>query len=151
MAFELSSVQTWKTFFGFPTTTEAGSSRSLAPSAGLNVAARKAVAVHPYTAVAFRMFGKNTAGDTATIRIRGYMTPAPSDGTGSKSGTGPPQELWYGQIALGSLSLAAIPFEDGRWGASATWFEVDTYDISGIATGHNAAKAIVLAGGGAPC
>lgn len=141
MTADLRAIQNWKTWSFFPTTTEVTISRGSTPAGSLGTASRKTVVIYPYSAVALRMFGKNTDGDTATILIRGYMDPL------SSLESGPSQELWYGQVALGPESSSSQILIDGRWGAAATWFDVDAYDISGVSGGHNAANAVVVGGG----
>lgn len=102
------------------------------------------IGVHPYSAIAVRMFGTNTDGDTATMTLYGSMDDQ------RKFGTGPMQELWRGRVFLGSYQVtttsAGRPINDGKWPA-AVYLEVDTYDI-GVSGGHNAAKAVVLSGAG---
>jgi hypothetical protein len=91
------------------------------------------------------MFGKDAENETAVIEFVGYMTPT---GAGSKYGSGPGQVLWLGQIVLGANAASVIPLSDDKWGATATWYEVDTFDIAGFGGGHNAANAVVLGAGG---
>ena len=103
-------------------------------------AVANAIGVYPYSAIALRMFGYPNDGDTGTLELWGYMDPA------TKSGTGPPQSLWKGQILLGAYTIAGgkVPLYDDQWNGSLTWREVDTYDIGGVAGGHNAANAVVI-------
>ena len=100
-----------------------------------NRVSAQSIAVNAARAIALRMFGQDTNNDTATIDLVGWM--------GAKKFTsGPGQVLWSGQVILGANTASIIPNADGRWGAAATWFEVDTFDSSG---GHNLAAAVIRA------
>lgn len=80
------------------------------------------IAVHPATAIALRVLGKDTDGDDATLTISGWMDPG-------RSGQGPGQRIYTAVVTLGSKSWSGIPLDDhNRWGAAAaTWFEADTF------------------------
>ncbi len=99
------------------------------------------VNIHPYSAIAIRMFGSNADNDTAFMQLTAAMDDQ------RKTGTGPGQELWAGQVTLGSVAATPStgrPLNDGQWPVG-TLLEVDTYD-SAVASGSNAANAVVLNG-----
>lgn len=100
-------------------------------------AAGKIVGIHPATAVVLRAFAKDTNNDTATVVISGWMT------DNKDKGTGPGHRLWRGQLLAGNHTASHIPLGDGKWGAAATWFEVDTWNEAG-ASGYNPAGATRL-------
>jgi hypothetical protein len=101
------------------------------------------IGVHPYTAVLVQMLGKDTENDSATVTIVGWMDPS------TRAQYGPPTNLWKGQVLLGSQmdgSVSPPIIAPEKWGAG-PWWRTDTFDISGVAGGHNLANAAVLSGG----
>lgn len=102
--------------------------------------ASKAIAVYPDTAIAARVYGRDTDNDTATLVISGWMD------DGVAGGAGPGMVLWRGQVTLGAITFTEKPNDDEHWNATAAWFEVDTYDTS-VTNGSNASSAIVQGGG----
>lgn len=141
MTAELSGIRGWKTW-KYITTED-----SSLPILNTNVDAdhggfESPINVHPYSAVAIRMFGSDTVGDTANLVILGSMDDQ------RKTGTGPMQKLWGGQVSLGSSPgtlSSGRPVNDGKW-AALTLLEVDTYDVS-VSGGYNLANAVALTGG----
>ena len=110
-----------------------------------NYAAAKSIRLDDGTsAIAMRGFGKDADNETAIIVVSGWMS------TPSAGGVGPGQQLWRGQALLGSRSSAMIPLADAPgsspWGASATWFEVDTWDPT-VPNGLNACVGTMFDGG----
>lgn len=94
----------------------------------------KTIGVYPATAIIVRAFGKDTDNDSATVVISGWMD------VGLKKGGGPGQRLWRGQLLCGSKSFSHAPLNDGKWGAAATWFDVDTWN-EGATSGYDLAGA----------
>ncbi len=109
------------------------------PSA-FNAAARlKAINVNPrFNAIVARFLGKDTDNDTATYKVSGFMDP---DAEQNRTGAGPGAVLVSGVLTLGSNTGSVIPLSDGKWGAAATWFEVDTITVA-----TNIALAVVKSG-----
>lgn len=141
MTADLRAIQGWKTW-RYTTTEDSGVPVLTADSEGNHAGFRAPVNVHPYSAVAIRMFGTNTDNDSASMTIYASMDEQ------RRTGTGPMQELWRGQVLLGSYAATAAssrPLGDGKWPVG-TYLEVDTYDIAGVAGGHNAANAVVISG-----
>lgn len=101
------------------------------------------ISVHPFTAIAIRAFGKDTDNDDFEVRISGWMD------SSKKNGAGPGQRLWRGDFMLGSENFGGAsiqPLDDGKWGAAAIWFEVDTFN-SAATSGYNAVDAVERLGG----
>ena len=140
MTADLRGIQGWKTW-RFASAEDGVVPALVTGAEGSHSGFQAPINVYPYSAVAIRMFGTNTDNDTATLTILGSMDDQ------RKTGTGPMQELWQGQVSLGSFTATTStgrPLGDGKWTA-ATYLEVDTYDI-GVANGHNAANAVVVGG-----
>lgn len=91
--------------------------------------------------IMLRAFGKDTAGDTATLRVIGFMEQH------DKRGRGPGFILWRGQLTLGSQTTGAAPLlnEQNDWDSAGNWFTVDDWDPS-VASGENAASAVMAQG-----
>ncbi len=98
----------------------------------------KMISVHPATAIMLRVLGKDTDNDSAELVISGWMAKE------EPKGVGPGHRLWRGKIQLGSKSWAGVPLDDGMWGASATWFEVDIWDDTTSAADYDMVEATVL-------
>jgi hypothetical protein len=77
------------------------------------------ISVAPFGQIVYMLLGKDTDDDTFTFRISGWMDP-------QKGGAGPGFILQSGNCILGNTSGSFIPVDDGKWGAAATWFVVDT-------------------------
>ena len=137
MTADLRAITSWKTWH--PPVAEDDGILSLIPNSNLN---GSIIGVLPYSAVGIRIFGKNSAADTAIMQIVGRMD------VGTKVGSGPPQSLWKGQIKLTSSGTSGVPLNDNKWGSTATWFDVDVFDIAGASAGHNAANSVILSGSG---
>lgn len=96
----------------------------------------KMISIHPATAIMLRAWGKDTDNDTATVTISGWFHQPQS---GSSQIFSPGHVLWKGTVTLGARSMSStIPIEDGKWGAAATWFEVDTWTSSADPVGATA-------------
>lgn len=86
---------------------------------------QKMISIHPATAVMLRAWGKAANNASAIVTISGWFS-QPQSGSGQLFSPG--HKLWAGTLSLGARSMAStIPIEDGKWGAAATWFEVDTW------------------------
>lgn len=127
--------RTWKTWTRGIVSSDDSLLTKFKPS---EFAVAKAVAVYPDTAIALRIYGRDTNNDTATIVISGWMDPD------TRSGVGAGQVLWKGMVTLGSITFTEKPLNDSRWNKDSAWFEVDTWDSS---TGSNASSSIVQSGG----
>ena len=145
MPYDLTNIRTWRTWRVASAEDSSLPAHTTDENGNVETTSALGIGVHPYSALALRMFGTNTAGDTATMKIWGQMD------IQRKFGSAPSQELWRGQVSLGSFQATTDsdgrPLNDGPWPA-AVYFEVDSYDIGGATGGHNAAKAVSLAGGG---
>ncbi len=133
----LNGIQAWQTWLTDAVTAD-HTALTPATMTGLkpgNRVSAQSISVNVARAIALRLFGQDTNNDTATVNLVGWMA-------GKKTLSGPGQVLWSGQVILGANTASIIPHSDGRWGAAATWFEVDTFDSSG---GHNLAAAAIRA------
>lgn len=139
MSADLRAIRSWKTWRAPITADDATADFTTMGGAG---PAGAVIAVYPYSAILIMVLGKNSNNDTAIINIIGRM----DDQT--KSGSGPSQALWKGQVILTTKSdgTAASPLNDNKWGAGSTWFWTDTFDIAGAASGHNSANAVIIGG-----
>lgn len=91
------------------------------------------------TAIAVRLFGLTSDGDTATLRFTGWMDPDSKGG-----GVGPGFVLWQGQVQLGTHVFASseVLQADGK-SVARLWREADVWN-SAIANGNNAAGAVLI-------
>lgn len=80
----------------------------------------KMFSVYPATGIIMRFFGQDAGNEKSDVLLTGFMDPL------ARTGAGPGQHLWRGTVTLGTLSWSGVPISDGKWGASATWFEADT-------------------------
>lgn len=141
MTADLRAIQGWKTWR--VATLEDGdaevSEQGLTDANGnLTFVDANVINVHPYSAIAIRMFSTDDENDTATVRLNGSMDDQ------RRTGTGPRHSLWKGQVILSgqqvTVTSSGRPLGDGKW-AAGTYMEVDTYDSS---SGYNAANAVVI-------
>ncbi len=106
------------------------------PAAFTAAVLAKSINVNPrFNAVAIRAFGKDTAADTATYKVYGFMDP---DTDQKRTGAGPHFRLINVTISLSPASDSIIPLANNPsiWGAAAaTWFPVDDWTLTGNAVG----------------
>ena len=98
----------------------------------------KMISVYPANAILLRGFGQDTADQVSGLKISGWMNPL------KPNGTGPGYLLWSGVLKLGAFASgwAGIPITDGKWGASATWLEVDAWTQTAGSTEQLAGLAL---------